>query len=124
MVIRFFKIAYLCLAIGYIILIIVHLLSFEISYRIVGVRPQLLKERSLTFDEHKALERAQKIRNNISRGLLYFSIVIAIISAALWYFKPYPVGIFIKVMFFLGLFWALLLFVVNGIKFIPTPPIR
>lgn len=121
---KYLKIAYLCLAITYITLIVIHLLSFEISYRIVGVRPGLLKERSLTFEEHKNLERAQKIRNNISRGLLYFSVLIAITSAALWYFKPYPVGTFIKIMFFLSLFWVLLLIVVSGIKFIPTPPIR
>ncbi len=122
--VRTIKILYLILTISYLIAVCIYFLRFEISYRIVDARPEIVKVRDLTPKEYKGLERAEKIRKTISRTLLYFSICVAIISAAIWYFKPYPISVYIKIMFFLSLFWALLLIVVNGIKFIPTPPIR
>jgi hypothetical protein len=108
----------------YILTIVAHLFSFEISYRIVKVRPEIVKVRDLTYAEHKGLERAQRIRNNIGRALLYFSLVITIISGLIWYFKPYEPTTFVKVLFFVGLFWTILLKIVQGIHFIPLPPIR
>lgn len=120
---RIIKFLYLGLTISYLIIVCIYFLRFEVSYRIVDARPEIIQVRDLTKAEFRGLKRAEKIRETISRIFLYFSICMATISAALWYFKPYPVLIFI-IIFFLSLFWALILIVVNGIKFIPTPPIR
>lgn len=124
MVIKAIKIFYLLISVAYLLTIAIYFLRFEISYRFVNARPEILKERSLTFEEHKGLEKAQKIRNNISTAFLWFSLFVAITSGLIWYFKPIDLTIFLKAVFFMSIFWTLLLKIAQGIHFIPTPPIR
>lgn len=124
MVMKYFKTAYIILTIIYFLVIAIYLIRYEVSYRIVNARPEIVKVRDLTNKEYIGLEKAQRIRNNISKFLFYFSLFTSLVSAALWYFKPFDITTYLKSIFFISLIITVILFLIDGIKFIPTAPIR
>jgi hypothetical protein len=62
MVTRIIKILYLILSVSYIVVVAIFFLRFEISYRIVNARPEIVQMRDLTYEEYKGLQGAEKIR--------------------------------------------------------------
>jgi hypothetical protein len=116
-------IPYIVLIIAYAIIIVTFFAKFEISYRMVGVRPELVQQRTLTLEENTLLNKAEVIRHTISFLLLSFSVIMAIISAIIWYFHLYKPLIIPKLVLGISILWALLLIIVNGIHFVPTAPV-
>lgn len=99
-------------------------MRYSISYKIAGVKPDLIEERSLTHQEYKALEKATKIRQWCSKIFLYSSLFLFAISILFLrnhWFKP---AIIIKVVMIVAGLIALILILANGISFISGPPIR
>jgi hypothetical protein len=99
-------------------------MRYSISYKIVGVKPDLIEERSLTHQEYKALEKATAIRKWSSKIFLYSSLFVVGISILFLrnhWFEPIVI---VKVVMVVAGLITLLLILVNGISFIPGPPIR
>ena len=116
------KIIYFSVLLVYLTLGVVYFSKFEISYRIVKVRPELVEKRSLTQDEVKALDRAYKIRVSISNVFIFASILIALISFALLKYDLFSPTWLLKVVLVISLLIGLILIIANGINFIPGPP--
>lgn len=115
---------YIVLIVAYAIMFVSYFMKYEISYRIVKVRPEIVEQRSLTYEEYKGLKKAEIIRNRINFFMLLSSIIIAGVSAIVWYFNLFNPLIVIKIVFIISGLWAIILMIVNGIHFIPNPPIR
>jgi len=116
------KVIYPIVLLLYVLIGIVYLSKFEISYRIVKVRPQLVEVRSLTQDEVKALDRAYIIRTTISTIFICSSILVALFSFILLKYSLFTPVLLLKIVFGVSLFSAVVLIIVNGINFIPGPP--
>jgi|GEM_PF-6224514 hypothetical protein len=115
---------YLILIISYAIIFVAYCFKFEISYRIVQVRPEMVEKRSLSFDEYNRLNEADLIRRQVTLLLLMASAVVMVISITIWYFQLFKPTLLPKiVMVFSGL-CALILAILNNIHFIPHAPIR
>lgn len=119
-----YKSIYIALVAIYVLSIAVFFLRYEISYRIVEVKPELVEVRSLTFEEHKSLEKAEVIRMTISRIFLISSIIMTLLSAAAAYFGLISPTNLPRVMFWVCLFFTLLMILVYGISFIPRSMTR
>jgi hypothetical protein len=118
------KYIYIVIIVLYIGVIAAWCMRYPLSYRTVGVKPDLIEERSLTHQEYKALERAVKIRQWCSKMLLYASLLVFVTSIFFLrnqWFEPVTI---VKVIMIAAGIIALLLIIVNGIHFIPGPPIR
>jgi hypothetical protein len=121
---RALKNIYIALVILYIGMIAAWCIRYPLSYEIVGVKPDLIEERSLTHQEYKILEKAVKIRQWSSKGLLYASLITAATSFVFlrkYWFEPV---IIIKIVMIVAALIALILILVNGVHFVPGPPIR
>ena len=118
------KYGYILAIILYLLIILTFIFKFEISYRIVKVRPELVEVRSLTFTEYKSLQKAEQIRFQIFDLTLISSIVFAVFSAAVFYSKKFKPLLFPRIFLWLSAVLAILLFLVNQIHFIPHAPIR
>jgi len=118
------KKTYILFIVIYCLCIIAYFCRYEISYRVINVTPQTIEQRDLTYQEHKALKKAISIRQKISSATLMFSAIVAVFSLLIWLIKPfYPIGL-AKIIFFISFIVMLFLFIVNGVRFIPTAPIR
>ena len=118
------KYIYIAIIVLYIGVIAAWCMRYPLSYKTVGVKPDLIEERSLTHQEYKALERAVKIRQWCSGILLYTSLLVFITSVFFLrnqWFEPVTI---VKVVMITAGIIALILILVNGIHFIPGPPIR
>lgn len=118
------KYIYIALIVLYIGMIAVWCMRYPISYKIVGVKPDLIEERSLTHQEYKELEKATKIRQWCSKVFLYSSLFVFIISILFLRNHWFEPAIIVKVVMIVAGIIALILILVNGIHFIPGPPIR
>lgn len=119
-----FRAFYIALIIAYAVMFVAYFFKYEISYRMVKVRPEIVMQRSLTQEEYKELKRAEIIRHRINFFMLLSSIIIAVVSAIFWYFNLFSPPAVVKIVFIISGLWAIILMVVNGIHFIPNPPIR
>lgn len=118
------KYIYIVIIVLYIGVIAAWCMRYPLSYRTVGVKPDLIEERSLTHQEYKAIERAVKIRQWCSKMLLYASLLVFVTSIFFLrnqWFEPVTI---VKVIMIAAGIIALLLIIVNGIHFIPGTPIR
>lgn len=118
------KFIYFVALFSYVVVLGTYLMKFEVSYRIVKVRPEIIETRSLSFQEYKALKRAETIRKAIINLTLIGSIVIALFSGILWYFKLFTPLIVPIIVVIISTLFALVLVIVNSIHFIPHSPIR
>lgn len=118
------KYTYIALIALYIGMIAVWCMRYPISYKIVGVKPDLIEERSLTHQEYKGLEKATKIRQWCSKVFLYGSLLMFVISILFLRNHWYEPAIILKMVMIVTGIIALTLILVNGIHFIPGPPIR
>lgn len=117
------KAFYITVVILYLLLHIIYFLRFEISYRIVKVRPELVEIRSLTDGERRELDKAYDIRVTISNIFLYSSIFVAIVSILVKRQKLFDYNLFVKIIIAISVGWSILLLLVGGIHFIPTGPL-
>ena len=78
---------YIFLIALYLMMFAAYFLKYEISYRIMKVRPEIVEERSLTYEEHKNLKKATEIRYRINLWMLISSVIICVVSAGAWYFN-------------------------------------
>lgn len=114
-----------CITISlYIVMAIGYFSRYEISYRMVKVRPELVETRDLTNAEHAALDRAFILRTAITNWFIFFSLIVALFSAAILYFHLFNPRWLLKVLLGVSLFWFVVLLLIKGIHFIPNPPIR
>src|SRR5216684_3842170 len=75
-----------------------YFVRFPISYRIAKVDPEAIKTRSLSFEEYNSLDKAEIIRKRISLITLISSLVVALFSSVVWYFKLSDTAVLQKVM--------------------------
>jgi len=99
-------------------------MRYSISYKIVGVKPDLIEERSLTHQEYEGLQKAAKIRQWCSQGFLYSSLLMFALSILFLRNHWLEPAIIVKVVMIVAGIIALILILVNGIHFIPGPPMR
>lgn len=118
------KIVYILFFICYCLVALVYFFRYDISYHSVKASPETVTQRDLTYQEHKALKEATHIRKKISAVMLIFSTIVATLSLLVWYYKPFDSIGFVKIVFFASIALVFFLFIVSGVKFIPTPPIR
>ena len=97
---------------------------YSISYKIVGIKPDLIEERSLTHQEYKGLQKATKIRQWCSKIFLYSSLIMFALSILFLLNHWFEPSIIVKAVIIVAGIIALILILVNGISFIPHPPIR
>jgi hypothetical protein len=118
------KYVYIGLVILYIGIIALWCMRYPLSYRIVGVKPNLIEERSLTHQEYKAQKKAVRIRQWCSQILFYASIVVLITSFLFLrnsWFAPIAI---VKIVLVVSGIITFILMIVDKINFIPGPPIR
>lgn len=101
-----------------------YFVRFPISYRIAKVDPDVIKTRSLSFEEYNSLDKAEMIRKRISMVTLISSLILAIFSGVVWYFKLSDTAVLPKVMCIVSTIISLILILASSIGFIPGPPIR
>lgn len=118
------KYIYIVLVVLYIGIIAAWGIRYPLSHKIVGVKPDLIEERSLTHQEYKALEKAVKIRQWCSKTLLYFSLLVFIVSFFFLRNEWFEPAIIVQIIMIVSGVIALMLILANGINFMPGPPIR
>jgi magnesium-transporting ATPase (P-type) len=107
----------------YLAIISVWCFRFPISYNIVGGDPDLIENRDLTNEEYSRLDEAYQIRSNVSNLLLYSSIFLCIGSYLLRRHWIEHKRLLKTTMYLSGVI-AVILILVQGIHFVPGPPIR
>lgn len=118
------KTIYILILTTYVTIFGVYMYRFEISYSIGGVKPDIIEERSLNYNEYQSLKESVSIREKISFFFFVSTFIVCSVSALLWLkkiFKPVTIP---KIVFYVTLLFTLLLILVRGINFIPTGPIR
>lgn len=118
------KIVYLILVFLYAGIIAAWFARYPISYRIIGVNPDVVEERSLTTTEEDALQDAVKIRQLISQVFFYASVVILVISFIIHRNQWFGPAWLLKIMMIISALFALMIWLAKNIHFIPGPPIR
>lgn len=118
------KYIYIALIVLYIGVAAAWIIRYPISYKIVGVKPDLIEERSLTHQEYKALQQATKIRKWCSKLFFYSSLFMTAISILFLRYHLFESTIIVKGIMIIAGLVALILLLVNGISFIAGPPIR
>jgi hypothetical protein len=118
------KIIYIVIVIFYFLFFIVYLFKSDVIYTLFKVNPNLIKIRSLTREEFYALEAAHKLIRQIPVWFMIISFVVAIISGIINYFDLIEIKHTVKFIFKFSLIAAIILFIIDGINFIPMPPIR
>jgi hypothetical protein len=118
------KYIYVILVAFYICIIAVWCMRYSLSYKIVGVKSDLIEERSLTHEKHKAIQNSFEIRQSFSKILLYTSFFTFIASFFFLRNKWFKQVTVVKAIMISAGVIVLILMLVNGIHFIPSPPIR
>ena len=117
------KIAVVITFLLYLVIIAVWCYRFPISYKIVGGDPSLIEYRDLTSEEYNIIDEAYRVRLKVSNLLFYSSLFVCISSYILrrrWVEERR----LLKTSMYLSGLIAVILILVNGIHFIPGPPIR
>jgi hypothetical protein len=117
------KYSYITIVVIYLMHLIVFFLRFKLSYQLVNVTPEIVKLRDLSYSENLALIEAENIRDVISEIAFFVSIVVFVLSIFIFRCKVIQSKI-VLVILFLSLLISLLLFITNGVNFIPHPPVR
>ena len=119
------KIAITIILMLYVVIIGIWFFRFPISYKLTnGSYHDLVVDHDFTEKEREGLDKAYQIRQTISNVLIFSSILVSAscyISVCTKWFKPTTI---LKIVMFISGFIAILLTPVNGIHFIPGPPIR
>jgi hypothetical protein len=88
-----------------------------------GKDPNLITH-DFTNEERESVEKAYRIREAISATLLYSSVILALcsyIALRVGWMTPRSI---VKSVFIISAIVAIVLILINGIHFIPGPPIR
>ncbi|WP_126971519.1 hypothetical protein [Gynurincola endophyticus] len=118
------RVLYILILALYFLIIAGYIFRYEISYRIINVNPKTVEKRDLTYEEYKALQNSISIRETFSILVLVSSVVVALFSLVILYYKPFaPVGL-VKIALVVSVLFGFVLFVLRGIGFVPIPPIR
>ncbi|MES1226826.1 MAG: hypothetical protein ABUT20_65740 [Bacteroidota bacterium] len=118
------KLIYLMISGIYFILIMLWFGKSFISYKIAGIKPELIEERSLTQQEYKALSNVPKIEAKLTNVFVIISFVVFVISLIFLKMHWFQPILFIKTITVISLVFALALLLIKSISFIPGPPIR
>lgn len=98
---------------------------FTISYRLTnGSNHDLVVHHDFTEAEREGVKKAYRIRQTISNTLLYSSIFLSAGSFIILRNHWVEPGGIVKVVMYISGFIAVVLILVNGIHFVPGPPIR
>jgi hypothetical protein len=110
---------------SYVALITVWCCKFPISYKLTnGTYHKLVLDHDFTKQELKGIEKAYRIRVIISKVLLYSSIFAWVVSYICFQKKWIRNNALVKIVMYVSAIIAIVLMLVNGIHFIPGPPIR
>jgi hypothetical protein len=119
------KVLYIIIILIYVAIIGLWCYRFPISYKMTnGTYHDLVVDHDFTEAERDGVEKAYRIRQNISNILFFSSVVLSVISFTFLrnqWFQPVKI---VKIVMIVAGIIALILILVNGIHFIPGPPIR
>jgi hypothetical protein len=112
------------LMVTYALIMIAWGFRFPISYRIThGTYGDLVLDHNFTRQEMDSLEKAYHIRLVISKVLLYSSVLMFIVSWIIHQRRLFEPRILVKIIMIISGLIACVLILVNGINFIPGPPL-
>ena len=98
---------------------------FPISYRMTnGSNHDLVVDHDFTEQEREGLEKAYHIRQILSVVLIFSSGLVSVGSFISLHSKRIKSKTLVKIVMYISGFIAIVLILVNGIHFIPGPPIR
>ncbi|HMF70604.1 MAG TPA: hypothetical protein VK616_03975 [Flavitalea sp.] len=98
---------------------------FIISYRLTnGSNHDLVVDHDFTAAEREGVKKAYRIRQKISNILLYSSVLLSVGSFVILRNNWIEPRVIIKVVMYISGLIAAVLILVNGIRFVPGPPIR
>ena len=118
------KFVYIVVIISYLFIIGIWCYRYLISYRrTTGIDPDLITH-NLTDQERENINKAYRIRKTISNILLYSSVVLSVGSYIILRNHWIDSRGIVKTAMVISGFIAIILILVNGIHFIPGPPIR
>ncbi len=119
------KILFISIVFIYVVIIGMWCCRFPISYKLTnGSYHNLVVYHDFTKAEREGVEKAYRIRKNISNILLLSSILLSLLSYATLRSHLFEPANFVKAIMIVSGIIALILILVNGIHFIPGPPIR
>ena len=119
------KIAITIILILYVGMIGIWCFRFPISYKITnGSNHDLVVDHDFTEREREGLEKAYQIRKILSNVLTFSSILVSVGSYISLRTKWIRTKTVLKIVMYISGFIAIVLILVNGIHFIPGPPIR
>jgi hypothetical protein len=119
------KIAFSITLILYIGIIGIWCYRFPISYKLTnGSYHDLVVDHDFTQQEREGLEEAYRIRQIVSNVLLFSSILVSVGSYICLRSKWIRTKTMLKIIMYISGFIALVLILINGIHFMPGPPIR
>ncbi len=118
------KIIYILLVMCYCLMILMYLFRYQVSYRLVGTRPEVIEQRDLTHKEYNALREATNVRQRLSSAMLIFSTTLMVVSLLILYYKPFNSLRLVRAVLAVSFVLIILLLIGSGSKFVPTPPIR
>jgi hypothetical protein len=75
-----YKSVYVFMIFLYIIILIIYVNRFVISYNMTNYNPTIIENRSLTFKEHQDKDKAEMIRKNITKLVLTSSFMVFLLS--------------------------------------------
>jgi hypothetical protein len=98
---------------------------FPISYKLTnGSSHDLIVDHDFTKQEREGVEKAYYIRRTLSNALIFSSILLSLCSYIGLHKKWIRNKAIVKVVMYVSGLIAIVLILVNGIHFIPGPPIR
>lgn len=119
------KILFGTLFIAYVVTIVTWCYRFPISYKLTnGSYNDLVVDHDFSEQELEGIERAYHIRQTVSNVLIFSSILISITAYAYQPMAFSGTKTFVKGVMYISGFIAIVLILVNGIHFIPGPPVR
>ena len=111
------KIIFIVLIVIYVLSIGLFMNKYEISYRVMGVNPNLVEERNLTNDEMKNILKAETFRIHFGTVMLIFSLLTMVASTIVLYFKLFDKVFLIKLLLIISIIMFLLLALAKSIHF-------
>ena len=119
------KFLFVVIVFAYMAIIGIWCYRFPISYKLTnGTYHDLVIDHDFTEAERDGVEKANRIRKNISRILLFSSILLSIVSYLVLRNRWFEPVVMVKIIMIISTIIALILILVNCIRFIPGPPIR
>jgi len=119
------KIVFGVILIMYVLILVTWWYRFPISYKLTnGSYVDLVVDHDFSEQEREVVERAYHIRQTISNVLIWSSVLLSVTANVYQRTSLSRKKAFVRGIMYISGILAIVLILVNGIHFIPGPPIR